>query len=99
MTSSWPAPIFIIGSIHIKSVEDASCVNFGNNYLSHFQSYKKQNQGFGTVNGDHSQIVGTKSTLDQTGSLDWLDKNNKEFPKWLKKGFRPSEPVNMNKKW
>ena len=93
MTTSWPEPIFIIGSIHIKSVEDASCVNFGNNYLSHFQSYKKQNQGFGTVNGDHSQIVGTKSTLHQTG----LDKDNKGFPKWLKKSFRPSELGNMNK--
>lgn len=85
MTTSFPAPIFLIGTIQIKSVEGASCINFGNNYPTHFQSHKKQNQGFGTVSGDHSQIFGTKAKLDHAGSFELRNPERKEFPKSINK--------------
>lgn len=90
MTTSFPSPIFLIGSIQIKSVESASCINFGNNYPAHFQSYKKQNQGFGTVSGDHSQIFGTKAELDHTGSFELWNTEDDKIPQMINKGIGKS---------
>ncbi|MDF2721246.1 MAG: hypothetical protein K0Q59_921 [Paenibacillus sp.] len=72
MASSLFSPNFVIGKIEIGSVEGASCVNMGNNFPSHFQSNMKHNQGFGDITGNHNQLSGTKSSLDDSDFLDWL---------------------------
>jgi hypothetical protein len=84
---SYLSPQFFIGSIHIKSVEGASCVNLGNNLPTHFQNYQKQNQGFGTISGDYSRIMGTKSEIEDGGNFMDLfhPSHSDEIPDWLKK--------------
>jgi hypothetical protein len=57
------SPGFVIGSIRIGTIQDASCVNFGNSFPSDFTSQKKQNQGFGTISGDHNDIHDILSRL------------------------------------
>ncbi|WKA48415.1 hypothetical protein QWV57_05480 [Geobacillus zalihae] len=61
------SPRFVIGSIHIGTVEGASCVNFGNNFVGGFTSHIKQNQGFGSITGDHNDIHDLLSRLDEQG--------------------------------
>ncbi len=84
--NSFLSPQFFIGSIHIKSVEGASCINLGNNLPTHFQSHQKQNQGFGSISGDYSRIMGTKSELEDGAFMDLFTlANSDELPEWLKK--------------
>lgn len=85
MTGPLFSPTFIIGSIRIGSVEGASCVNMGNNYPTHFQSYKKHNQGFGNVAGDHNQLTGTRAFLDDADLVDRLGQGPEpELPEWAR---------------
>lgn len=69
---SYLSPNFFIGSIHIGTIEGASCFNIGNNYPNGFRSYKKQNQGFGSISGDHNDIQGLRSFLNDPGVVDIL---------------------------
>ncbi|OCT10968.1 hypothetical protein A8709_04495 [Paenibacillus pectinilyticus] len=81
--SSFMSPTFIIGSIRIGSVESASCINMGNNWPTDFQSNQKTVQGFGAVEGDHNQLVGTRSMLNDSDFLDMLNVGDNETPEWL----------------
>ncbi|WP_223192370.1 hypothetical protein [Paenibacillus sedimenti] len=81
--SSFMSPTFIIGSIRIGSVESASCINMGNNWPTDFESNQKTVQGFGSVEGDHNQLVGTRSMLNDSDFLDMLNVNDNDTPEWI----------------
>ncbi|MFD0697860.1 hypothetical protein ACFQZT_27685 [Paenibacillus sp. GCM10027628] len=81
--SSFMSPTFIIGSIRIGSVESASCINMGNNWPTDFVSNQKTVQGFGSVAGDHNQLVGTRSMLNDSDFLDMLNVNDNDTPEWI----------------
>lgn len=78
------SPNFFINSIKIGTVEGASCVNFGNNSPSGFNSFKKHNQGFGSVSGDGNKIDGIRSLLNDGSLLDLLTiKDQESIPEWV----------------
>lgn len=80
------SPIFVIGNIRIGSVEGASCINLGNNLPIGFQSFKKQNQGFGSICGDNNDISELCSVLKDTNMIDMLNQSESdEIPYWVKK--------------
>lgn len=80
------SPVFFIGSIRIGSVEGASCVNLGNNMPTGFQSFKKQNQGFGSITGDNNDISELCSVLKDTNMIDMLNQpGSDEVPDWVKR--------------
>lgn len=81
--SSFMSPTFVIGSIRIGSVESASCINMGNNWPTDFQSNQKTVQGFGSVEGDNNQLVGTRAMLNDSDFLDMLNVSEQEVPVWL----------------
>lgn len=83
---SFLSPNFFIHSISIGSVEGASCVNIGNNLASGFTSHKKQNQGFGTIQGDHNDISRILTKLDDADLIDMLDftGDDDQIPEWFK---------------
>lgn len=78
------SPAFFIGTIHIGQIEGASCFNLGNNWPTNFRSYKKQNQGFGTVRGNQNSVTGSKSLLNDPDIVDAPNFTDKEPPTWLK---------------
>ncbi|WP_163538703.1 hypothetical protein [Gracilibacillus sp. YIM 98692] len=78
------SPNFFIGTIRIGTVEGASCVNFGNNAPSGFESFKKQSQGLGSISGDGNHIEGLRSLLNDTAVMDMLvSRDTAEMPDWL----------------
>ncbi|MEA4848606.1 MAG: hypothetical protein VB106_15360 [Clostridiaceae bacterium] len=80
------SPCFFIGNIRIGLVEGASCINLGNNLPMGFQSFKKQNQGFGSINGDNNDISELCSVLKDTNMIDMLNQTgSEEVPDWIKK--------------
>ncbi|MFC5449695.1 hypothetical protein [Paenibacillus aestuarii] len=83
MSSSFMSPTFIIGSIRIGSVESASCINMGNNWPTDFESNQKTVQGFGSVEGDHNQLLGTRSMLNDSDFLDMLNVSDEDTPEWI----------------
>lgn len=93
---SYLSPIFLIGKIHIGNVEGASCVNIGNNLPIGFESYKKQNQGFGSITGDHNDIKDLESKLKDSHVVDMINQSdNDDIPEYAKqlakkfhKGFK-----------
>jgi hypothetical protein len=82
--SSFLSPQFVIGSIRIGSVENASCVNLGNNCLTAFENHQKLTQGFGSVNGDRNLVAGIRSLLNDSDFLDMLNVPDGELPEWLR---------------
>ncbi|MFZ5985640.1 MAG: hypothetical protein ACOYWZ_00740 [Bacillota bacterium] len=82
---SYLSPVFLIGNIRIGNIEGASCLNIGNNLPIGFESYKKQNQGFGSISGDNNDIQDIRSLLSDPGKIDMLNcSEKKEFPDWVK---------------
>jgi hypothetical protein len=80
------SPVFFIGNIRIGSVSGASCVNLGNNLPLGFQSYSKQNQGFGSITGDNNDISELCSALKDTNTIDMLNQSDTiEVPDCVKK--------------
>jgi hypothetical protein len=79
------SPQFVIGSIRIGSVTNASCINMGNNLPAGFENHQKLTQGFGSVNGDRTMINGIRSLLNDSDFLDMLNISNSEVPEWLQK--------------
>ncbi|MBP2243217.1 hypothetical protein J2Z40_003805 [Cytobacillus eiseniae] len=78
------SPNFFIGTIRIGTVEGASCVNFGNNAPSGFESYKKHSQGFGSISGDGNTIEGLRSLLNDAAVMDLLvHKDESALPAWI----------------
>lgn len=85
------SPAFIIGSISIGQIEGASCLNMGNNWISDFRSYKKQNQGFGSVRGDNAVVRGTRSLLNDPDTFDMLSLQDDQLPAWIGQLIRHEE--------
>lgn len=80
------SPVFIIGYIRIGSVGGASCVNLGNNLPLGFQSFSKQNQGFGSISGDNNDISELCSVLKDANMVDMLNQSDSDdVPDWVKK--------------
>ena len=82
--SSFLSPQFVIGSIRIGSIENASCMNLGNNWPTAFESHQKLTQGFGSVSGDRNLVAGIRSLLNDSDFLDMLHVADKEAPEWLR---------------
>ncbi|WP_261302537.1 hypothetical protein [Paenibacillus andongensis] len=55
----------------------------GNNWPTDFQSNQKTVQGFGAVEGDNNQLVGTRSMLSDSDFIDMLNIDDNETPEWL----------------
>jgi len=83
--SSFLSPQFVIGSIRIGSVTNASCVNMGNNWPAGFESHQKLTQGFGSVSGDGHVVSGIRSLLNDSDFLDMLNVSGGEAPDWLRR--------------
>ncbi|TVY02056.1 hypothetical protein [Cohnella terricola] len=83
--SSYLSPQFVIGSIRIGSVENAACINMGNNWPTGFESHQKLTQGFGSVSGDRNVVSGIRSILNDSDFLDMLNISDSEAPEWLQK--------------
>lgn len=83
--SSLLSPQFVIGSIRIGSVENAACINMGNNWPTGFESHQKLTQGFGSVSGDRNVVSGIRSLLNDSDFLDMLNISDSEVPEWLHK--------------
>lgn len=76
--------IFTIGDIHIGTIEDASAVNFGNNFPTGFTSNKKHNQGFGNIYGNENDIHDIESRMEEKGAVDvYYDSQEKPDDKWI----------------
>lgn len=80
------SPNFFIHTIKIGSLEGASCVNVGNNFPTGFTSHKKHNQGFGNIQGDHTDISRMISRLDDEDDIDMLANSalDDDVPDWVK---------------
>lgn len=80
------SPNFFIKTLRIGSIEEASCLNMGNNLPIGFQSYTKQNQGFGTIHGNNNDITDIKSALKDSNVIDMLNQPGlDDLPDWVKK--------------
>lgn len=90
------SPTFVIGTIRIGSVENASCINMGNNYPTGFQNHLKHNQGFGNVGGDHNQLTGTRAVLDDADFLESFGEAKSEIPDWLQRLIQEHATQAMN---
>ncbi|WP_404332795.1 hypothetical protein [Mesobacillus maritimus] len=78
------SPTFFIGSIRIGTIQDASCVNFGNNFPTDLTSQKKQNQGFGNISGDHNDIHDILSRLTEKDKTEiFTESPTDSNPEWL----------------
>lgn len=82
--SSFLSPQFVIGSIRIGSIENAACLNMGNNWPTGFESHQKLTQGFGSVSGDRNVVSGIRSLLHDSDFLDMLNITDSEAPEWLR---------------
>lgn len=83
--SDWMSPHFFINDIHIGTVSEAASVNLGNNSLSDFRSYHKQNQGFGTIGGDKNKFSNAKVLLYDPDEVDLKDDPRIEnVPEWVR---------------
>ncbi|GMA49843.1 hypothetical protein GCM10025857_12000 [Alicyclobacillus contaminans] len=91
MTSTL-SPTFIIGAIRIGQIEGASCLNMGNNWISDFRSFKKHNQGFGSVRGDNNVVHGIRSLLNDPDTVDMLGAppTSSELPEWMRRLIQDS---------
>lgn len=78
------APNFFFRNFTIHSVEGASCVNIGSNRPIGFTSFKKHNQGFGSVSGSHNKIDGIKTLLSDQSLFDMFHDSNTEDMTWVK---------------
>lgn len=63
MTPPILSPTFHIGTIKIGSIEGASCLSIGNNFIEDFKSSKKHNQGLGNIHGDRNNFAHTSASL------------------------------------
>ncbi|RIW30428.1 hypothetical protein D3H55_16980 [Bacillus salacetis] len=71
---------FSIGDIHIGTVEDASAVNFGNNFPTNFRSNKKHNQGLGNIIGNNNDIHDLKSLMKERNAGGVYNENSNDQP-------------------
>ncbi|MEW8971531.1 MAG: hypothetical protein AB2411_12945 [Mesobacillus sp.] len=92
------SPAFYIGSIQIGTVQDASCVNFGNSFPKDFTSQKNQNQGFGSISGDNNDIHDIISRLTQRNIAEIFGDagGEEQQPEWLENLLK-SQQVQIEK--
>lgn len=89
------SPTFYIGTIHIETIEGASCLNMGNNLPIGFQSYKNQNQGFGSISGNNNTIQDLRSMLRDYSKTDIEGQNGQEdIPDWVKELIKEKMEIN-----
>ena len=82
------SPLFLIGEIRIGTISDASVMNLGNSEMAHFASYKKQNQGFGSITGDHHSIDNIRTLLNDPDFIDMFSGEKGEaIPQWLEEAL------------
>jgi len=87
--------IFTIGDIHIGTIEDASAVNFGNNFPTDFTSNKKHNQGFGNILGNENDIHDIQSLMEEKDAVDvYHDNQATPDDKWLEMLLKSKEEEN-----
>ncbi|WP_226530405.1 hypothetical protein [Metabacillus niabensis] len=87
--------IFTIGDIHIGTIEDASAVNFGNNFPTDFTSNKKHNQGFGNIYGNENDIHDIQSLMEEKGAVEvYYDSQEKPEDKWMEMLLKSKEEEN-----
>lgn len=85
---SFLSPTFLIKEFKIGTISDASCLNMGNNWPSQFESHKKQNQGFGSVTGDHNSLEDIRSLLSDPDFIDMLNIEDRDaLPEWLEEAI------------
>ncbi|MBS4193739.1 hypothetical protein [Lederbergia citri] len=77
------SPNFFIKNFTIHVVESASCVNIGSNHPTGFTSFKKHNQGFGSVNGSHNTLDGIKTLLSDKSLFDMFHNTDDEDAIWI----------------
>ncbi|RIV28594.1 hypothetical protein D2Q93_02245 [Alicyclobacillaceae bacterium I2511] len=95
------SPTFIIGSIHIGTVQNASSVSIGNNWLSGFRSVSKSTQGIGTLYGDKNTIQSVRTLVYDPDTLSERTVSFPELPNWLtgwlanreNEPYSPSSPL------
>lgn len=87
------SPVFVIGTISVGQMEGASCLNVGNNFPTNFQSYKKHNQGFGSVNGDHNVVPNLRALLNDPDVLDTVSFSPQpDVPEWVQRLIEDTRP-------
>ncbi|MFC7393541.1 spore germination protein [Scopulibacillus cellulosilyticus] len=90
------SPSFFIGQIRVGSISDASVLNMGNNFPTHFESNKKQNQGFGSITGDNNSIEGIRALLNDPDFVDMLNQSEMgQLPEWLQEAVGGTEHVDI----
>lgn len=59
-------------------------MNLGNSEMAHFASHKKQNQGFGSITGDHHSIDNIRTLLNDPDFIDMFSGGEEvAMPQWL----------------
>ncbi|TCP26633.1 hypothetical protein EV207_11964 [Scopulibacillus darangshiensis] len=89
------SPAFFIGQIRVGTISDASCLNMGNNQPSHFNSKKKQNQGFGSITGDNNNLEGIRALLNDPDFIDMLAETDSQFLPSLLQGLSDSQTADQ----
>lgn len=88
--------IFTIGDIHIGTIEDASAVNFGNNFPTDFKSNKKHNQGFGNIFGNENDIHDIQSLMEEKDAVEvYYDSQEKPDDKWMEMLLKRKDEENQ----
>ncbi|MGF2616263.1 hypothetical protein FZC84_00590 [Rossellomorea vietnamensis] len=84
-TNTVPPPTdFTFRDIHIGTIEDASAVNFGNNFPTNFRSNKKHNQGLGNIIGNNNDIHDLKSYMKEKNAREIYNENqDDQQPAWV----------------
>ncbi|WP_163100484.1 hypothetical protein [Peribacillus alkalitolerans] len=77
---------FTIRDINIGTIEDASAVNFGNNFPTDFKSHKKVNQGFGNIFGNQNDIHDILAQLEEKDAVEvYYENQDQHPPEWVKR--------------
>lgn len=78
------SPVFHFNEFKVGNLENASAINFGNNYPNNFRGYKRHSQGLGTIEGNHNDIHDLEASMSQRYLMDALVDRNEELPDWIK---------------
>ncbi|MRH44498.1 hypothetical protein GH741_17780 [Aquibacillus halophilus] len=83
-TASSPfSPVFHFKEFKVGTLENASTINFGNNYPTNFKGYKKHNQGLGTIDGNNNDIHDLKSHMNLKYLMDMILEDKDNLPDWV----------------
>ncbi|MBB6453125.1 hypothetical protein HNQ94_001573 [Salirhabdus euzebyi] len=77
------SPVFTFNEFKVGTLENASAINFGNNYPTNFKGYKKHNQGLGTIDGNNNDIHDLKSQMNLKYLMDMILEDEGELPDWV----------------